>query len=92
MLKKNTNMKIKKFNENITSKLDKVWYIPVNDLRKASNEEVEEWMDNHPHNNGYAFWWEILDPNDDAAYPKIEQYFLDNGLKVGDAVLVHSEW
>lgn len=50
-------MKIKKFNENITSKLDKVWYIPVNDLRKASNEEVEKWMDNHPHNNGYAFWW-----------------------------------
>lgn len=85
-------MKIKKFNESTTSKLEKVWYIDLYDLREASNEEVEDFINAHPHNSGYATWWEILDPNDDAAYPKIEQYFLDNGLKVGDKVLVHSEW
>ena len=85
-------MKIKKFNESTTSKLEKVWYIDVNDLREASNEEVEDFINHNPHNSGYATWWEILDPNDDAAYPKIEQYFLDNGLTVGDTVLVHSEW
>lgn len=85
-------MKIKKFNESVESKIRQVLYIDLYDLRQASNEEVEDWIDHHPHNSGYAFWWEVLDPNDDAAYPKIEQYFLDNGLKVGDKVLVHSEW
>ena len=84
-------MKIKKFNET-KSKLEKVWYIDLYDLREASNEEVEDFINHHPHNSGYATWWEVLGPNNDAAYPKIEQYFLDNGLKVGDKVLVHSEW
>lgn len=85
-------MKIKKFNESTTSKLEKVWYIDLYDLREASNEEVEDFINHHPHNSGYATWWEVLVPNNDAAYPKIDQYFLDNGLKVGDKVLVHSEW
>jgi aminoglycoside N3'-acetyltransferase len=85
-------MKIKKFNESTTSKLEKVWYIDLYDLREASDEEVEEWTNDHPHSNGYAARWEVMDPKDDAAYPKIEQYFLDNGLKVGDIVIVHSEW
>ena len=84
-------MKIKKFNET-KSKLEKVWYIDLYDLREASNEEVEDFINHHPPNSGYATWWEVLGPNNDAAYPKIEQYFLDNGLKVGDKVLVHSEW
>ena len=87
-------MKIKKFNESTTSKIRQVFYIDLYDLRDTTTlrEEVQDWIDNHPHNNGYAAWWVVMDPNDDAAYPKVEQYFLDNGLKVGDAGLVHSEW
>ncbi len=85
-------MKIKKFNEVLeTSKLKKVWYIDLYDLRMASDEEVEEWTNDYPHSNGYAYRWEVIDPND-SAYPKIDQYFLDNGLKMGDEVIVHSEW
>ena len=89
-------MKIKKFNENTTSKLEKVWYIDVYDLREASDEEVENWTNDNPHSNGYAVRWQVLDPNDvgykKSSYPKIEQFFLDNGLKVGDIVMVHSSW
>lgn len=84
-------MKIKKFNESTAPKIRQVLYIDLYDLREASNEEVENWINDNPHNSGFAKWWVVLDPND-AAYPKIEQYFLDNGLKVGDKVLVHSEW
>ena len=39
-------MKIKKFNESTISKLEKVWYIDLYDLREASNEEVEDFI-NH---------------------------------------------
>lgn len=84
-------MKIKKFNESTTSKLKKVWYIDLYDLGEASDEEVDEWINEHPHSNGYAYRWIVIDPND-SAYPKIDQYFLDNGLKIGDEIIVHSEW
>lgn len=28
----------------------------------------------------------------ESAYPEMENYFLDNGLKIGDKVIVHSFW
>ena len=84
-------MKIRKFNESTTSKLKKVWYIDLYDLGEASEEEVDEWTNDHPHSNGYAYRWIVIYPND-SAYPKIDQYFLDNGLKIGDEIIVHSEW
>lgn len=54
--------------------------------------EFDKWATkDEPHNNGYARWWHVEEQNE-AAYPAINKYLLDQGLSVGDKVLVHSSW
>jgi len=43
------------------------------------------------HNNGYATSWHVEKNNDDASFPKINQYLIDQGISLGESVLVHNE-
>lgn len=64
-----------------------VKYVTTHELGKVA----DNWIKNNPHNNNYAIEWEVIEPNE-SAYPEMENYFLDNGLKIGDKVIVHSFW
>lgn len=67
--------------------MKKVWYITTDKLGTL----IEKWINDNPHNNGYAVEWEIIDPNE-SGYPEIEKYFLSEGLKLGDKIIIHSKW
>lgn len=75
-------------------------YIEISDISSMGNndtkEDVKQWYKDNEHHNGYATFWTVIDPNgvgnNEPAYPHIEQFFLDNGFKVGNRILVHSKW
>ena len=54
-------------------------------------QEFEEWSAYDGHSNGHAIHWRVENQGD-AAYPIINQYFLDQGLEVGERVIVHDSW
>lgn len=68
-------------------KIKKCLYIKLSDLGGV----VDEFMKDNPHNNGWAYIWNIIDP-DESAYPEVEQQLLSMGLKIGDEILIHNIW
>ncbi len=87
---------IKKFENFGESKLSKVWYLELYDLQYSLVEndplfiEIEEWVSDNDHNNGYAYSWKVGE--DDTAYPLLDKYFINNGLIKDDIVIVHCLW
>lgn len=67
--------------------MEKVNYITTSELGSI----VDQWIKDNPHNNGYAHEWTVIEPND-SAYPEIENYFLDKGIKIGEKIIIHSFW
>ena len=67
--------------------MNQVNYITTKELGKV----IDNWIKANPHNSGYAEMWEVINPKD-SAYPEIEEYFLNQGLNIGDKVLIHSYW
>ncbi len=83
---------IKRFDEhNENTALKKVWYIDLHDLRESANDDVERFQDDNNHDNGHAFSWFVNDPKD-SAYPGFDEYFINNGLNIGERVIIHSTW
>lgn len=74
--------------------IKKVNYTSTIELGKVSseiNKEIMKWHDVSEHNNGYAQHW-YVEKQSTAAYPFINQYLLDQGIKEGETVIVHSYW
>jgi hypothetical protein len=71
-------------------------YILLGDLRDIDglNDDVEEFVHNNDHNNGWAYTWYIYDPklNHEYSYNAINDYFISLGLEIGDTVIIHSKW
>ena len=82
---------IKRFDEHSSATpLKKVWYVNIEDLRQYAPDDVEKFINDNNHNNGHAFNWYV--DTEDSAYPQIDQYFVSQGIEVGEKVLVHSTW
>ena len=67
--------------------IKKVNYITTHELGSV----CDRWIKDHPHNNDYAYRWIVENPND-SAYPEMDKYFVDNGLQIGETVVIHSYW
>jgi hypothetical protein len=78
---------IKTFEQYNKNTMEKLYYIELSEL----GEIADKWIEDNPHNNGYAKKWYVLEP-DESAYPEIENYLLSLGLKVGEKVILHSVW
>ena len=77
----------------------KVNYYHLGDIYNASLKnpqfklEVKMFYKDHPHNNGWAQFFEITDTKDNHlyAYRLINNYLISQGAKIGDSVLLHSD-
>jgi len=67
--------------------MEKIWYVTTHELGSLADGFIRD----NPHSNGYAIKWEVINPAH-SAYPELENYFLAQGLKFGDEVIVHSKW
>tara|TARA_R110000772_G_scaffold20466_2_gene56736 strand:- start:53167 stop:53451 length:285 start_codon:yes stop_codon:yes gene_type:complete len=91
--------KFKEFNinesssiNNVTGGIQQIWYVSTSDI-DPQELDLEQFFNDNPHNNGHAYKWNIEDPEDgDYSFPEISQYFIDNGLHMGDQVIIHCEW
>ena len=78
----------------------KVSYLHLGDIHNASlnspdfKTEVQMFYDSHPHNNGWAQFFEVTDPKDNHlyCYPLINDYLISQGAVIGESVLLHSDW
>lgn len=76
------------FNEaQAQTNITKKWYIESSLIPYTI---IQKWIDDNPHNNGYAKIFTVM--NDDSAYPEMDEFFIDNGLEVGDEVVIHCTW
>lgn len=67
--------------------MNKVLYVTTLEMGNI----CDTWLNDNPHNNGYAHRWIVEDPKD-SAYPEMEKYFINNGVQIGETVIVHSVW
>lgn len=67
--------------------IEKIYYITTLQLGNLA----DDWIKANPHNNGFALAYFVEDSTN-PIYPEMNQYFLDNGLEVGEEVLIHSFW
>lgn len=67
-------------------------YIYVGDCTDEERELFVDLLMSEDHNNGYAFRYFVLGDVKSAAYPKLEQYFLDQGYKANDLIIIHNCW
>lgn len=78
--------------------IETIKYIDLSLAQDSCDAETEVefkvWIDDHPHNNGYADWFEVFDPefNNEYAYHLINKFFLENGAVIGEKILIHSNW
>lgn len=73
-------------------------YILLHELSNIEglSKSVNEFIDEHNHNNGWAYTWYIHDPKENNDYSEsriaINNYFISLGLEKNDTVIIHSKW
>lgn len=93
---------IKKFKDhdgsnikNMKNVIQTIHYIDMSDCDVVDGEGEDIFKplyDSYNHNNGYAFRYEVWPIDSDEGYPKINEYLLTHGCKVGETVIIHSNW
>ena len=73
--------------------MKKVNYITTTEI---PNNILKNFIDDNPHHNGHCFIYVIMDHSitgdHGSAYPEIDQYFINQGLKIGEEIFIHSIW
>ena len=82
--------------------ITKEFYCDLGNIYNASladkdfAKEVQEFYDEHPHNNGASFWIEIENIQDatgfGSMYPLMNEFLKTQGAVVGDQILLRSSW
>lgn len=77
--------------------MNKVNYITSIELCETAKlrEAVTEWMKDLSINNGWACSWVVFDKEKDEYAEEdciINDYFISNGIKIGEVVIVHVKW
>ena len=76
--------------------VSKVNYILLGELKciDGLTDDVNQFIQDNNHNNGWAYTWLVYDPKDnyEYSYPSINDYFISLGLEKNDEVIIHSKW